>query len=294
MADCVHSLRRHTPRFPAHSMTASSSFRPTPCPCACGATANARISASVSSCASSLAGPNGSSVIVPRMPLPASLTATSTTQPSAKPNPRSVSAYPLPSGSSPSARYAATRNSPTATYSSGRGSRIITGAGYPQVAGSAPGVRCRPEQCRRTGAADRAHHRSARGHSGSTEYVARPSWSGGSPAGALPVRQDLTTPEGSPFPDELESPGLLGRRPASPRPPRLRHGGPDDRRGNGLPGDHPRSSNGGDHQIGGRPRGYGLRRRRLRSRGRRCGLRSCGLPGATSRCSRRAVTNSSM
>ena len=150
MADCEHSRRRHTPRFPANSMTASSSFLPTPCPCACGATANARTSASVSSCASSLAGPNGSSVIVPRMPLPASPTATSTTQPSAKPNPRSVSAYPLPSGSSPSARYATTRSSPTAAYSSGRASRIFTDAGYPQVAGPALGVRCRPEQCRRT------------------------------------------------------------------------------------------------------------------------------------------------
>lgn len=187
MADREHSRRRHTPRFPANSMTASSSFRPTPCPCACGATANARTSASVSSCASSLAGPNGSSVIVPRMPLPASPTATSTTQPSAKPNPRSVSAYPLPPGSSPSARYATTRSSPTAAYSSGRACRIFTDAGYPQVAGPALGLRCRPEQCRRTGAADRAHHRSARG--------------------------------------------------------------PHDRRGNGLPGDHARSSNGGDHQV---------------------------------------------
>ena len=130
---------------------------------------------------------------------PASLTARSTTQPSAKPNPRSVSAYPLPSGSSPSARYAATRSSPTATYSSGRGSRIITGAGYPQVAGSAPGVRCRrggnvDEPARLTVLATAARAVTATAPS---TWPGR-AWSGGSPAGALPVRQDLTTPEGSP------------------------------------------------------------------------------------------------
>ncbi|MGH3220111.1 MAG: hypothetical protein ACRDPY_15635 [Streptosporangiaceae bacterium] len=60
------------------------------------------------------------------MPFPAPPAATSTAQSPPNPKLRSVCAYPLPSGSSPSTRYAATRSSPTTAYSSGRAFRIIT------------------------------------------------------------------------------------------------------------------------------------------------------------------------